>query len=121
MRRPRPGGGSSPWGVPFFILAHRPKDAPPADAGLRSSTVWTRRSAERAALLAWSGERSRPKCGYYLFTGSTADHPAEWVEVSGGVALSAAALRVLVWLSFGVRLVGHRGVVWLNRGVFGSR
>jgi dihydrofolate reductase len=26
-------GGSNPWGVPFFIVTHRPEDAPPAAAG----------------------------------------------------------------------------------------
>ncbi len=26
-------GGSNPWGVPFFIVTHRPEDAPPAEAG----------------------------------------------------------------------------------------
>jgi dihydrofolate reductase len=26
-------GGSNPWGMPFFIVTHRPEDAPPADAG----------------------------------------------------------------------------------------
>jgi dihydrofolate reductase len=26
-------GGRNPWGVPFFIVTHRPEDAPPADAG----------------------------------------------------------------------------------------
>jgi dihydrofolate reductase len=26
-------GGSNPWGLPFFIVTHRPEDAPPAQAG----------------------------------------------------------------------------------------
>jgi dihydrofolate reductase len=26
-------GGSNPWGMPFFIVTHRPEDAPPAAAG----------------------------------------------------------------------------------------
>jgi dihydrofolate reductase len=26
-------GGRNPWGVPFFIVTHRPEDAPPAEAG----------------------------------------------------------------------------------------
>lgn len=26
-------GGKNPWNVPFFILTHRPDEAPPADAG----------------------------------------------------------------------------------------
>ncbi len=26
-------GGSNPWEVPFFIVTHRPDDAPPAEAG----------------------------------------------------------------------------------------
>ena len=26
-------GGNNPFGVPFFVLTHRPGDAPPADAG----------------------------------------------------------------------------------------
>jgi dihydrofolate reductase len=28
-------GGQNPFGVPFFIVTHRPQDAPPADAGFR--------------------------------------------------------------------------------------
>jgi hypothetical protein len=43
------------------------------------------------------------------------------VEVSGGVALTAAAHRGLVWLNSGVRLAGHRDEEWLQRGVTGSR
>jgi dihydrofolate reductase len=26
-------GGSNPWGMPFFIVTHRPEDAPPPDKG----------------------------------------------------------------------------------------
>jgi dihydrofolate reductase len=26
-------GGRNPWGLPFFIVTHRPQDAPPPDAG----------------------------------------------------------------------------------------
>ncbi|MGH2697606.1 MAG: dihydrofolate reductase family protein [Actinomycetota bacterium] len=26
-------GGSNPWGLPFFILTHRPEDAPPPEKG----------------------------------------------------------------------------------------
>ena len=43
------------------------------------------------------------------------------VEVSGGVALTSAAHRGLVWLNSGVRLAGHRDEEWLQRGLTGSR
>ncbi|MEU5948522.1 hypothetical protein ABZ793_23585 [Micromonospora sp. NPDC047465] len=35
--------------------------------------------------------------------------PARLVKVTGGVALSSAAHRVLVWLTHGMRPAGHRG------------
>ena len=43
------------------------------------------------------------------------------VEVSGGVALTSAAHRGLVWLNSGVHPAGHRDEEWLQRGVTGSR
>jgi hypothetical protein len=43
------------------------------------------------------------------------------VEVIGGVALSSAARCCLVWLSFGMRPAGHRGVERLKRGLPSSK
>jgi hypothetical protein len=43
------------------------------------------------------------------------------VEVTGGVAFNAAAHRRLVWLSFGVRLAGHRGAERLKSGMPNSK
>jgi hypothetical protein len=43
------------------------------------------------------------------------------VEVPGGVALTSAAHRGLVWLNSGVRLAGHRDEEWLQRGLTSSR
>ena len=57
----------------------------------------------------------------YLLTGSTTAARPGLVEVTGGVALIAAAHRCLVWLSSGVRPAGHRGGERLKRGLPSSR
>ena len=98
---------------------------------LRSSTrhhhaviVPDRRLATDALLRqirSFHGQDQRaPDRGYLLTGGTTAARPG-LVEVTGGVALIAAAHRSLVWLSSGVRLAGHRGGERLKRGLPSSR
>ena len=67
-----------------------------------------------------SAGTEHPLIGYLRLDGRFRSGQAG-VEVSGGVALTSAAHRGLVWLNFGVRLVGHRDEEWLQRGVTGSR
>jgi hypothetical protein len=62
----------------------------------------------------------RAVIGYLSTGGTTAARPG-MVEVTGGVALSSAAHRRSVWLSFGVCPAGHRGAEWLQRGMPSSK
>jgi hypothetical protein len=62
----------------------------------------------------------RTLIGYLRLDGRSRSGQAG-VEVLGGVALTSAARGGLVWLSHGVRLVGHRDEEWLKRGLTGSR
>jgi len=52
-------------------------------------------------------EANEPLSGYLRLDGRFRSGQAG-VEVSGGMALTAAAHRGLVWLNSGVRLAGHR-------------
>ncbi len=61
-----------------------------------------------------------PLTGYLLAGRTTAARPG-LVEVTGGVALSSAAHRGLVWLSSGMRPAGHRGAERLKRGLPSSK
>ena len=62
----------------------------------------------------------RSLIGYLRLDGGSRSGQAG-VEVSGGVALTAAARGGLAWLSHGMRLVGHRDEEWLKRGLTSSR
>jgi hypothetical protein len=56
--------------------------------------------------------------GYLSTDGATVARPG-LVKVTGGVALSSAAHRWLVWLTHGMRPAGHRGAERLKRAAFG--
>jgi len=62
----------------------------------------------------------QPLIGYLRLDGRFRSGQAG-AEVSGGVALTSAAHRGLVWLYFGVRPAGYRDEEWLQRGLTGSR
>jgi hypothetical protein len=57
----------------------------------------------------------------YLLTGRTIRPSRGLVEVSGGTLSLAAAHPFGVWLTFGLRSVGHRDEAWLKRGLPSSK
>jgi hypothetical protein len=66
------------------------------------------------------GDWTATNIGYLSTGGTTAARPG-LVEVTGGVALTSAAHRCLVWLTHGVRPAGHRGAERLKRGLLSSK
>lgn len=58
----------------------------------------------------------RPQFGY-LETSRRIDVWPDSVQVSGGTLAIAAAHPIRVWLSSGLRPVGHRDEAWLKRGL----
>ena len=57
----------------------------------------------------------------YLETSPRIGVRPDSVQVFGGTLSLAAAHRLLVWLSFGLRTAEHRGEAWLKRGLPSSK
>src|SRR5665811_2627717 len=57
----------------------------------------------------------------YLETSPRIGVRPDSVQVFGGTLSFAAAHRLLVWLSFGLRPAEHRGEAWLKRGLPSSK